>query len=508
MKRKMIWLLLLAALLGGCTVVQETATASESSETTEAATEDTRNQVEELKIIITAYDYSQLSYYTNLKKLDLSGSVCYAQIEEFIRMNPDIEVTYTIDLGGAQPDSQVETLTLQAGEYDISSLVLNLQYLRNLQSVTFEGLTLTRDEMTTLQETYPDITFTYTLTVLGTEYDGETTALSLPGITSEDVDTVAPVLARFTKLETVDLMDGDSCALSMEDVKKLVDAVPDVRFHYTFTLFGQTISTDNEIVTYKNVTLDDDDVEDLRAALSIMSGCDAFILDGCNLSSEELAAIREDYDNTELTWRIHFGNSYSCLTNKESIRAVYHVDDSNVSELKYCRKAKYIDMGHNETLSDLSFVGYMPDLEILIVSGCSVKDLSGFENCKKLEFLELAYCGYLSDITPLAECTGLKYLNISYTKVSDLSALDALPLERLFCTRASVGSTEQNAFLEIHPDCWTHFGGTNPYGIGWRYDDKNTYSEIYKKIREIWDYDKLDKIVKAQEEAAEAAGTG
>ena len=231
-----------------------------------------------------------------------------------------------------------------------------------------------------------------------------------------------------------------------------------------------------------------------------MTGCSAFILDGCNLSSEELAAIRADYDNVELTWRVHFGR-YTCLTNKEDIRAVYHVEDSNVSELKYCRKAKYIDMGHNETLSDLSFVGCMPDLEILIVSGCSVKDLSGFENCKKLEFLELAYCGYLEDLTPLAGCENLHHLNISYTKVSSLEPLDGLPLEQLMCIHTRVKGEEQNIFKEIHDTCKATFSGSQPYGIGWRYVDKNTYTDIYKKIREIWNYDQLDKITAAQKAA-------
>ena len=161
-------------------------------------------------------------------------------------------------------------------------------------------------------------------------------------------------------------------------------------------------------------------------------------------------------------------------------------------------------MGHNETLSDLSFVGYMPDLEILIVSGCSVKDLSGFENCKKLEFLELAYCGFLEDLTPLADCESLKYLNVSYTKVSNLQPLDGLPLERFYCIHSRVGAEEQKIFQEIHDTCWTHFyAGDNPYGIGWRYDDSRTYSEIYKKIREIWNYDQLDKIVAAQQGAGE-----
>ena len=180
------------------------------------------------------------------------------------------------------------------------------------------------------------------------------------------------------------------------------------------------------------------------------------------------------------------------MTDQEMIRAVYNVTDDNVHALRYCEGAKYIDMGHNDTLTDLSFVGHMPNLEILIASGCAVKELTGFENCKKLEFLELASCSYLKDITALAGCESLRFLNISYTKVSDLMALDGLPLERFVCLNPKVHPDEQEIFMSIHPDCWTRFLGKQPYGIGWRYDDNGmTYSEYYLKIREIFGYDDM-----------------
>ena len=496
-------LLLLCLLLTGCGRAEDADQTSPSTENT-APTEDTRDTVEQLSIVVTEFDISQLSYYTSLKELDLSGSTCYPQIMEYIRMNPQVQVTYTVELGGTVARNDTTSLVLEKGQFDPDLVLVNLAYLPELTSLSLPDTDLPNETLAALEEAYPELAFTYTITLLGQSYPRDTTHLDLTDITPAQAAQAAPVLGQFTHLQTVNLMNGSgSCQLAVSDVKTLVDAAPGVKFHYSFSLFGKTISTDDETVTYKNVTLTDSGVEELRAALGIMTGCDAFILDGCNLSSEELAAIREDFTNTELAWRINFGR-YTCLTNKEDIRAVYHVDDSNVSELKYCRKAKYIDMGHNETLSDLSFVGYMPDLEILIVSGCSVKDLSGFENCKKLEFLELAYCGFLEDLSPLAECESLKYLNISYTKVSNLQPLDGLPLERLFCIHSRVGAEEQKIFQEIHDTCWTHFyAGDNPYGIGWRYDDSRTYSEIYKKIREIWNYDQLDKIVAAQQDAGE-----
>ena len=58
----------------------------------------------------------------------------------------------------------------------------------------------------------------------------------------------------------------------------------------------------------------------------------------------------------------------------------------------------------------------------------------------------------------------------------------------------------------IHPkeECITVFYGySQPYGYGWRYDDNGQTMFWYYKdvIREVFEYDKADKILKAQEDA-------
>ena len=194
----------------------------------------------------------------------------------------------------------------------------------------------------------------------------------------------------------------------------------------------------------------------------------------------------------------------STVTDDDTIRAVYNVTDETCGPMKYLEDVKYMDLGHNETLTDLSFVAYMPELEVLIASGCAVKDLTGFENCKKLTWLELASCGKLKDITPLAGCEGLKYLNLSFTGVKDYAPLDGLPLERFVCLSPKASTSEQNTFMSIHPKgtCITVFYGySNPYGYGWRYDDNGKTMFWYYKdvIRQVFEYDKADAILKAQE---------
>lgn len=468
-----------------------------TAETDPPETTNPLDLVEDLTIVVTQLDIDQLEDYHNLKKADLTGSTCYEAILEYMAAHSEVEVLYTVDMGDLSiPNTQTE-LTLEPDSFEYDTLLKDLDYLPQLTTLTLPQTTLTAEQLNVIRESRPDLVLDYTVELLGTEYSLDTAELDLSFLTAAQVEEVAPILAKLVNLEYVELMtNGNRSNLSVADVKVLVDAAPNANFHYTFYLFGKSISTTDEQVEYKNVNIGNSGEEQLRAALDIMTGCTYFKLENCKIDSEILAQIREDYrdDGIKIVWRIYFGkyNKYSAMTDQETIRAVYNVFDDSCQELRYCEDAKYIDMGHNDTLTDLSFIGYMPDLEILIVSGCAVTDLNGFENCKKLEWLELANCSYLEDISPLAGCESLRFLNVSNTKVKDLMPLDGLPLERFVCLNPKVSTSEQEIFMSIHEDCWTRFLGSQPYGIGWRYDDNGiTFSEYYLKIREIFGYDDM-----------------
>lgn len=503
--------LVLAVLLcfSGCgkkaPAVTEPPTTVPPTETTAPATEETEppettsplDLVEEMTMVANIEDFELLENYHNLKKLDLTGSTCYDAILDYIAAHPEVEVLYTVTMGDLTISNTQTELTLEPDSFDYDALLENLPYLPQLTALTLPQTSLTAGELAVIREARPDLTLDYTVDLLGTEYSLDTTELDLSFLTAAQAAEAAPALAKLTSLEYVELMTKSNRSnLSVADVKVLVDAAPNANFHYTFYLFGKSISTTDEQVEYKNVNIGNSGEEQLRAALDIMTGCSYFKLENCKIDSEVLAQIREDYRDAgiKIVWRIYFGQygKYSVLTDTELIRAVYSVFDDSCSELRYCEDAKYIDMGHNGTLTDLSFIGYMPNLEILIASGCAVTDLSGFENCKKLEWLELAGCTYLKDLSPLEGCESLRFLNISSTAVTDLMPLDGLPLERFVCLNPKVSPAEQEIFMSIHEDCWTRFLGSQPYGIGWRYDDNGmTYSEYYLKIREIFGYDDM-----------------
>lgn len=473
-------------------------------ETTEPADKLT---VENLTMVVTEKTIRELEEYPNLKYLDLSGSTCYTAIMVYIQNHPQVDVTYTVDLGSTWAAEWVEQMSLPADGTSFSILRSNLVYLPQLKSLHLPMTNLSYSEIQMLRNSYPDVEITYTVGFRGTEFDEQTESVNLAGMTVDEITSVTGMLESLPNLSYVELMnDSGTCELSKQDVKRLVEAVPTVRFHYVFNLFGRTVSTTDEVITFQGLSLTTDAEPEIREALSIMAPGSTLILDRCGLSSEFLDSIRADYTNVDLVWRVYFGvdGRYTTLTNDDTIRVVYNVTDDTCYEMRYLRSVKYMDMGHNDTLTDVSFLAFMPDLEILILSGSAVSDLSGIENCKKLEFLELANCLKLEDISPLSGCSSLKYLNICYTKVSSLMPLDGLEIQNLFCKQTRVGAEEQKQFKEIHENATAVFTGRDPYaGAGWRYVDNGyKYTEFYKKVREVFDLDAVDAVLRAQEAAA------
>lgn len=446
-------------------------------------------KIEKLTQVVTESNIGDLENYPDLKQVNLCGSTCYDLILQYQQEHPKVEVIYSVDLGSRAAVSGTKHLTLRPEEFDYDTLMENLGYLSGMEAITFPEAELTIGEITALREKYPQITVDYTVALNGETVDLNTQALDLSWVTPEELGFVSQKLSLLPNLTQVELMNGETTNLTLADVSALQAALPNVGFHYTFQLFDKTVSTTDERIEFVNKRLGDDREEELRQALSVLQGT-YVLLDNCRFSNELLAQLRDEYrDHVKLVWRVRFGKNGSCTTDRENIRWVYGLTDKNCHDLVYCEDARFCDFGHDESLTDCSFVAGMPNLEAIILSGSSIKDLSAFAGCKKLEFLELAYCGLLTDISPLAQCESLKRLNIGFTKISDLSPLDDLPIEVLVGMKSKISDEEQNRFLAQHPGCEVAFEGEQPYGKPWRYVDNGvTFNEYYLKLKEAFHY--------------------
>lgn len=432
-------------------------------------------------------------YFPKLKKVDAGQCGDYAMLEKLQARLPELDVIYTVSLGGKSfaPDST--ELSLAPEDFDLDTLTANLPYLPQVNGVEFLRTDLTLEQVEQLRTDFPGITFAFTVELLGQEYGEDTTELDLSAMTSEQVEEVSQKLPMLPALEKITLTDGEgNSQLPKEDVKTLQQSVPNAVIDYSFDFFGTVLSTAEEEVHIKNVKIGDEGESEVRAALDLLPNCKRFVLENCQISNEVMAKLRDDYrDRTKVVWRVSFGKG-SSLTDAQILRAVYDLVDTNCANLTYLEDVRFMDIGHNEFLKESSFISGMKSLEYVIISGSMISDLKPFANCKNLKVLEAAFCEYIYSAEGLESCENLERLNISYTHITDLSPLDNLNLVNLCAMyegKSRVPVEEQERFKALKPDCKMTFVGSQPYGSAWRYDDNNDPLEWYATIRKVFRYD-------------------
>ena len=214
----------------------------------------------------------------------------------------------------------------------------------------------------------------------GSIHDLSERRLDLSALSHAEVEDYIEVLRRMTKLRYVDLgeegTEEQPRDLNWEDVRKLQEGCPETDFRYGFTLFEKHFTTLDEEMNFHHVEMDDEGAA-VREVLPCMTKCKTLDMDFSGVSSEAMAKIRDDFPEIEVIWRIWFGTNCSVRTDVERILASnldHKLQDTNTQDLKYCTKVRLLDIGHNEMLTDFSFLEYMPDLEVAILGISGMRD--------------------------------------------------------------------------------------------------------------------------------------
>ena len=328
-----------------------------------------------------------------------------------------------------------------------------------------------------------------TVFIHGSEYDRNETHLDLSDCAPEEIPEIADIIRDMPCLQEIVLMDDEGTSrLSLDDVALLTDAAPDAEFVYSFDLYDKRISLSDNEIKIKNADIGNEGEESIRQVLAALNKCSRFVLDECGIDDEVMDAIDKDFPDIRVVWRVHVGNK-TALTDDPIIRMTHGINDSMTGPLKYCTDVVYMDLGHDEGISDISFVANMPKLECLILSAAGVTDLSPLKNCRALTWLELVNCVKLKDISPVAGIDSIKYLNISDSGVRDISPVMDMKLERFSCIGNGISKETIEEFVEAQPDCMYAFTGS-PWGYAWRYDDYGYhFFSYYARMREVFRYE-------------------
>ena len=198
-------------------------------------------------------------------------------------------------------------------------------------------------------------------------------------------------------------------------------------------------------------------------------------------SNDTFIPLMEEYPDVHFEWVVHLRGEHYCPTNATAYSTLNHTDygtrlkSEDLELLKYVPGLKALDVGHN-AFTDLSFLRFYPDLELLIISNNDhVDDLTEVGKLKHLKYLEV-HNTRVSDLSPLTNCTEMIDLNVSSTLVTDLSPLDTVTsLERFWANHLKkLPESEQNRFKELHPDCKPDFT-VNGSAISHRWREHERY---------------------------------
>ncbi len=393
-------------------------------------------------------------------------------------------------------------------EVSFEELCASLPELTELKEATLAEDSLTVEQYKTVCALRPDVSFDYDFTVDGKPGSVSFTRLDLRTASRDGMRSWLEWAACMPALKSIELgsTDAETGPIPWDALAALHAARPEIQLDCRFTLYGETFTLESTEMNLTHIPIADQGalVKSITACMPKLRYLD---MDTCGVDDEHMAEIRDALPNANVVWRIWFGEKghgfagYSVRTDVERILASNpgiggELTPENTKSLKYCTKVKYLDVGHNSYMRDISFVAYMPDLEMVVLAMGDWFDASPLENCTKLRYAELQTTS-LSDLRPLMKLKNLEDLNLCYCyALHDITPLYELPnLKRLYLGNLSPVPREQvEHFKELYPDCEVDTEIEDPTTGRWRYighDDfgMNVYAPAYGRLREVMGYD-------------------
>ena len=444
--------------------------------------------------VLTEEELAKYRNYPALEYMDLSGSTCYAAIEDFKEKRPETVIRYTIDTGGVQADSETQSLDLSSGNYRLETLLKNSVWLKEVKKIELGHTDLDSAELDRLRGAFPEADLNYTFTAGGMSFSSGDTKADLAKLAREDIGAAEEVILKLPVIEYVELAGDKSVSgIGADELKQLYNTNPDAEYHYTFSFYGQNISTTDKEIKYKDVAIGDEGFRELKRYLPFMKNCTYLLLDNCGIDYELLSELRDEYrDRMKVVWRIEINQYVNRLSDIDVFWSEGKIQsDEELDNFKYFEELKYIDLGHCP-ITDVTFLKHTPKVQVLIIAHTFVKDITPVGTLKDLWYLEL-FANYVDDISPLAACMKLEHINCANLLIDDISCL----YDKTHLVRAHFGldnlipRSQIKEITERLPNCIFLFNNASVWHGNWRNNDYDgTWDMTYLYIRDIFGYNR------------------
>lgn len=354
---------------------------------------------------LTDEDVRMLEYFPKLEKLDAVGCRDYGTLMALKETRPDLEIAYSVTVGGQEYREDTAELTLENA--DGEELLAMLPYLPQLTAVTLTGTAPENEVMSQILDLRPDVKFYWDFTLFGVETSSTATELILNEIPMESTEAVEEALKFFHNLTWVEMCD---CGISSEEMDAMQQRHPETRFVWTVDIGRAHIRTD-------------------------------------------------------ITAFIPYTYGY---IPRVTVWDPYHrLFDEDCVEFKYCVDMVCLDLGHM-AITDYSFIEYMPKLKYLLLGDTRGTDFSALANLKELVFLEL-FMTEFSQTEVLTGLTALEDLNLGWTPLQNEELLMEMTwLHRLWIPGTYLPKDRCIALRDALPETQVVWNAEHSTAGGWR----------------------------------------
>ena len=434
------------------------------------------NNVTEITVTsLSESDVERLDYARKLKTVNAEGCTDYEVLELLRQRRPEVNVRYSVAFSGGNYSWEIGELVLNSlTEADIQKL----QYLPNLELAALEAGTYDPHLVDALRGTLYNAGLKFGVVIGGQILEDTESAREIDGITEEELG----LLVHLPMLQELKLVSPKA---SPEALLALENQVPDMKISWQVSIGDQVFDKDTTEVDLSMVEITD--LAEVEQKLACLPNLEQVIFGVCGnddpnwgnsrsklaaspIENEDMSAYRDRVrDNYKVIWTVRLGPSIALRTDKDNFMpnhfGVGQLPDSYAYNLRYCEEMVCLDVGHM-TLTDISFVEFMPNLKYLILAWTEVQYIEPIRSCKNLVFLELDW-SCIRDISPLVDCTALEDLNLGRT-YCDISPLKEMPwLKNVYMIlRSNAGVVGQalpdtRVVTSADPDAAT-------VGYGWR----------------------------------------
>lgn len=410
---------------------------------------------------LTQEEVDLLDHLPNLLYIDAQECRDYDLLLQLQQRHPDCHVRYNVPLGGKDWDCQSAELTLDSA--DAEALHQMLPYLPKAEAILLTGTLPSFEELTQLQETFPEIDIRWETKLGDTTLASDDTDLDLRDAGLSSIDELEATIPHYPQLTQADLR---GCTLAYDEIMALTEAFPDIHFLWDVEVAGLRFPSDSEEIDISGQIVED--VADIEALLPYFPNLKKVVMCDCGVDNETMDALNRRHEDIKFVWSVTLGDltMRTDATYFMPVKYGVQVNTYALKDLRYCTDLLCVDIGHMP-VSNCEWAAYMPNLKYLIIAETQITSLAPLKDLKNLVYLEL-FLTEVTDISPLQGCTALEDLNMCFVPCVDYKPLFEMTWLKNLWWSGWLMRTYEAEFREALPNTRLCHDAASSTGKGWR----------------------------------------